>query len=226
MASYKDRFLNQLGTITDEITGYRDEYLDAFGTVTNKNQTYTDTSLRKLGKVTLNSYYSPIRRIKNNNQYLNSHAFIATPPGYMRCNIQLYYGGSPDHNIPMLFPESISESISANFVKESPVGSTNPIIAFSNTQPQEFSIQFTALADYLPTGYSTLRQYIEDIKTMCKPRYQNQNNLVLAPSVLVSYSDISFYGVCDSVSVEYEPVYNVNSMVVAKVNCSFTVGGA
>lgn len=223
MATYKDRWLNALGIVTKP-KGYQDASLDALALVASKNQTYVDTTLNKLGIVNLDPYYTPIKKIRARSNLLNQHTFISTPPGYMRCNIQVYYAGAIDHTIPLLFPESISESISANFVKESPVGSTIPIVAFSNTQPQEFSIQFLAAADYLPTGYKSLRAYIQDIKSMCKPKYHNQKNLVLAPSVLVTYSDLSFYGVCDSVSVDYEPVYGNNSMVVAKVNCTFTVG--
>mgnify|MGYP001851787487 CR=1 FL=1 len=201
---------------------YQDEFLDNLGTWTNENQTISDPFLNQFGKVSMNSYYNPIKTIRTN-AVLNQHTFISTPPGYMPCKIDLYYEGAYYKTIPILFPESISENLSTNFAKESPVGSTYPIVAFSSSQPSTIPISFIALADYLPTGYPTLKSYINDIKLLCKPRYAG--DFVQSPSVKITYSDIVFYGVCDSIDIQYDSIYGNNSLVKANISCSFTVTG-
>lgn len=200
---------------------YQDSFLDDLGTWANENQTITDPFLTDLGRTTLNSYYTPIKTIRNDSRALNQPLFISTPPGYLPCKIDLYYGGSFYKTIPVLFPETISEQLSTNFIKESPVGSTYPITAFSNAQPTTVPVTFFALADYLPSGYTSLRSYLNDLKLMCKPRYSG--NIVYSPSVRVTFSDISFYAVCDSLTIDYDQVYNNRSLVKANVSCQFTI---
>ena len=218
MRTYRDKYLDKLGRV-EGVVSYTDDYLSALG-VYNPNQTYADTLLTSLGLVTLNSYYTPIRRIQENLKYKRT---INKSADYLPCKIDVYFGGQYYYTLPIVFPQSLAESISANFIKESPVGSTLPIVAFSNTEPQDFSMTFTATKDYLPAGYSSLRDYVQSVKAICKPRYNG--NIVLAPSVRITYSDIVFSGVCNSVSVEYEDVYDNKSMVVARFNCSFTLTG-
>lgn len=218
MRTYKDKYLNKLGRV-DGVVSYTDDFLSALG-VYNPNQTYQDTLLTSLGLVTLNSYYTPIKRIQRGLDYKRT---LNKSASYLPCSIDVHYGGAYSYTLPIVFPQSITESVSANFIKESPVGSTIPIIAFSNTESQDFSMTFTAAKDYLPEGYSSLRDYVKAVKAMCKPRYNG--NIVLAPSVRVTYSDVVFSGVCNSVSVEYEDVYGDKSMVVARFSCSFTLTG-
>lgn len=235
MRTYRDKYLDKLGRV-DGVVSYTDEFLSALG-VYNPNQTYQDTILYDLGLIGPSYFYNQLSNLVIPEKTLNDHLQIRNP-GILPCSLTVFWGGLHSResiDIPVVFPQSITESINSNFVKESPVGSTFPIIAFSNTDPQDVSLSFTAVSDFLPSGYTSLRQYVNAVKSMCKPRYSG--NIVLAPSVVVRYSDITFYGICNSVSVEYEDVYagkytdfekntadNI-SLVVARFNCSFTLTG-
>lgn len=200
-----DTFLNNLGKQTSS----------------DKNQTVTDPFINNMSRVTLNDFYIPLRNLRNT---VGSTTPIDSPPGYLVATIGVYYAGSLRYNIPILFPESMSENLSSSFVKESPVGSTYPHAAFANTQPQTVSISFIASSDYLPKQYGTMKDYINTIKQMVKPEYSG--NLVLPPEVYVHVSDIEFTGVCDSISVEYKNIFtSTGRMVMATINCGFTVTG-
>lgn len=199
---------------------YNDHFLNELGSQVNPNQTIADPFLNNLSQTMLYNSYVPIKQIRRD-PVLSSHNKISTPPGYLNCSISLYYAGVYDRTFQILFPESISESISANFTKESPVGSTYPITAFSNTGEQKVPMSFVVLSDYLPDGYSSVRAFIKDLKLMCKPKYSG--SIVKSPSVQITFGDITFYGVCESISVEYANVYGNNSMVKATVSCDFTI---
>lgn len=184
------------------------------------NSKRVDPFLQSLGQTTLNKDYLPLSR-NNSRSVRSGSTFKNVPPSYMPAYIRLYYAGSLANQIPILFPLEASESLGANFIIESPVGSTYPIIAFSNSQPTEISISFKALSDYLPTGYSSFKQYIEAIRSMVKPQYSG--NYVKSPEVHVQLSSVDFYGVCKSVNISYTNLYGDKTFVVADISCSFTI---
>lgn len=184
----------------------------------NTVQTVTDPYLSGGGKVTVNKNYLPTTRFTNSRgKNLSS---ITSPPDYLTAMITLFRGSDKIRDIPILFNASISNSISASFVKESPIGSSSPIVAFNSTGEETFPFSFVALADYLPNGYSTLRSYIDTIKEIVKPGYSD--NLVKSPYVILTFADISVKCVCDSININYDPLYNTNSFVKADIQCSFT----
>lgn len=204
MAYYNDNFINNLGSVDYEAL---------------KNQTLVDPFINNMTSRTLNSNYYPhkyIRPVRN-----SSDNKISAPPGYLPCELTIYYGGVYYDTIPLLFPQSISESHSANYAKESPVGSDFPIVAFSNSQPSTITLNFVALSDYLPSKYRALEDYIEAVKMMTKPKYTG--NIVKSPSVQLKFSSLTFTGVCDSISISYATVYNNNSLVKADIDCQFTL---
>ena len=185
------------------------------------NSTLVDPFLSDVSIVTLNKNYLPIASrnsisLKNRSE----STIIKVPANYITAKIDVYYAGSLYKSIPLLFPESASESLSANFVKENPVGSSVPIVAFANSGNSQISINFVALADYLPIGYESFEDYLNAIRSMTKP--QLSGNYVKGPEVFVSLANISFYGVCDSVSIEYKNMYKNNSYSMANISCQFT----
>ena len=184
----------------------------------NTVQTITDPYLSNGGKVTVNKNYLPTTRFTNSRG--KSLSSITAPPDYLTAMITLFRGSNKIMEIPVLFNATISNSISASYVKESPVGSSSPIVAFNYTGEETFPFSFVALAEYLPSGFSSLKSYVEAIKEIVKPGYSD--NLVLAPYVILTFADISVKCICESVSVSYDQIYNTNSFAKADIQCSFT----
>lgn len=184
------------------------------------NQTIVDDYLINLGTVTLDQAYLPIKTI-NQESLLNQHVIIANYPDYLPASITVYHDNVKSGFFPLLFPQSFQESLSASFIKESPVGSAYPIVAYSHTGETTIPIQFTALAEYLPGGFNTLRSYIEGLKDMVRPKYSG--DIVKSPTVLVQFADVVFEGVCNSMNVAYSQVYGNKSFIKADIDCSFTV---
>lgn len=149
---------------------------------------------------------------------------ISTPPGYLVAHIIIEKGGSETKDIPILFPGTFSNSISASYATESPVGSVQPIIAFNATDAESFPFSFVALADYLPDGYTSLKSYLEALKEMVKPAYTKTatSNIVKAPTVWLFFADYSVHCVCKSISIAYDEIYKGNSFYKANVSCEFT----
>lgn len=186
-----------------------------------KNATLVDPFLEDVSIVTLNKNYLPLST-KNAMDLRNksSATVIKETPGYLTAKIEVYYAGVLTYSIPLLFPENASESLGANFVKENPVGSSKPIVAFSNTSTPQISLSFIALSDYLPTGYNSFQDYLETIKQMTKPK--TSGNYVKAPEVYVEVANLKFYGVCDSINIEYNQTYGDNTYIMANISCQFT----
>lgn len=199
---------------------------DVKGNSVNTNYTLVDPFLHNLSQQTLNKNY-----IQQVNNFKNSlalkadgrhNAFNSLPPNYITAEITVYHGGITSGKLYLLFPGEVSESSSANYVKESPVGSTYPIVAFGNTQPSQVNLSFIALADYLPQGETSLDSYIKSIRSMLQPSYPDSSH-VSAPTVYVHLGNVRFSGVCDSVNINYYNLFNRQTYVKADISCSFTV---
>lgn len=195
----------------------------------NPNQTVYDPFSTDRSGVNLGDFYTPIRRISSRVPSYNNN--LAAPDGYNICIITLYYTKDPSSNrieIPVLFPESFSESLSASYAKESPVGSSVPIVAFSHTNPQQLPLTFIASKDYLPSSYKDFNSYINDIKLMVKPKKStNSSNksVVVAPTITLRFLNLFYNVVCDSIDIAYSPIYEKDSFVHATITCQFTVVG-
>lgn len=190
------------------------------------NMTMVDKTLVDVTKNILNTYYVPttklIKELKN--KVKSGGTFNHVPPQHIPAEIKVYHSGVETGKFYILFPESVSESLSAQFIKENPVGSTYPIVAFSNTSESSISLSFVALSDYLPEGFNKLEDYLKVIRSMVTPTYPSkQANLVQGPSVYVRIGGISFYGVCDSISIDYDNLYGSSSFVKASISCQFTI---
>lgn len=218
----QDTYLTTLG-FTKRPSNSSDTFLDILynGKI---NSLPIDPFLTDMGTVTLDSEKLP--RSYNYDAHKKSlskvgSSFTYLPPSYTEAHIELYYNGELYRDIPILFTESMSESLQASFIKETPVGSATPIIAFASSQPTTVNISFIALQEYLPQGYSTFNDYIETIRKLTKPRHSG--SYVQAPEVSVNISGQSFYGVCDSVSIDYDDIYGSHTYLKATVSCQFTL---
>ena len=184
----------------------------------NKASVMMDPWLSDNGKITVNRNFLHRGQFETKDNF--SSPSITVPPDYLNAKLIIYKGGDKHLELPVLFPGSFSNSISATYAKESPVGSNKPIIAFEHTDAESFPFSFVALADYLPTGYNTLESYIEAIKEMVKPYYDGQ--IVKSPSVQLVIANYAILCVCTSVNITYDELYNNQSFVKANISCEFT----
>lgn len=197
------------------------DYLNNLNYIRRQNLVFNMSSTY-VGNITLDNRYLPVELKSRGTDYTNSYKdnlTISAPPEYLPATITRTTNGLVKV-IPILFPKSFSRSMQASFAKESPVGSITPIVAYSYTGPESIPLEFDALSDYLPQGYKTLNEYVEDILSLLKPR--RANNTIYEPTVTVSFADISFQGICESVSISYDNVYDYKSFTHAVINCQFT----
>lgn len=224
MNSISQDLINQYTDSSKVVNSFSNSFDSDYNTNTfniswdNTAQTITDPYLNYGGKVTVNKNYLPIARISE--ELLNLHSSITAPPDYLTARITLFRGSDKIREIPVLFNATISNSISASYVKESPIGSSEPIIAFTATGEETFPFSFVALSDYLPDGFSSLRAYVDAIKEMVKPSYSD--SIVKSPYILLTFADISVKCICESIDISFDPIYNKNSFVKADIRCSFT----
>lgn len=242
-SAYRDRYLTELWR-TNSVNSYDTYRYSITNNFSNEiaiavagsdylnnlrtNQTVLDMQDPYLSSITLNTQYLPIERNNMKNTYIDPDTgkevpydiSITAPPDYLPATITPVKNGIKGTPIPILFPLSFSRSISASFAKENPVGSTTPIMAYSYTDAEEIPIEFDALADYLPRGFTTLKQYVDAVIDLLMP--EKSNSVIYEPTVIVEFADMSFKGVCTSVNVSYDNVYNYKSFVHARLSCQFT----
>lgn len=186
-----------------------------------KNAKQYDPFLANVSMVTLNENMLPLASGTETMRPPESGTFTGkVPPEYLTAEIELCYAGKVYKKIPILFPESASESLGANYIKENPIGSSNPILAFSHSNSSTISINFIALSDYLPQGYNTFADYLDAIRSMTKP--QHTEDYVKGPEVRVHLANIYFEGVCDSINIDYRNVYGNDTFTIATIACQFT----
>lgn len=213
--SYKNSLVNNFSDeVIISVTG--SDYLNNL----NNNQTVLDMSNPWLSTVTLDSRYLPIKNAVSDKIQRLASTSMRVPANYLPASITSVKGGTTK-TIQILFPASFSRSISSSFAKENPVGSTKPIVAFSYTDAEEIPFEFDALADYLPEPYTSLKTYVDDILDILKPK-MTSDYVIYEPTVIVEFADMRFSGICNSINVTYDNVYNYKSFVHAKISCSFT----
>lgn len=211
-------YLNSL-TNNSDILINDNVYLNSLGVYqANTNQTVTDTQYNYANLITVDRAYLPTvnpNRNKIDRNYTNK---IATPPNYLAASITSRRG-TETRTIQVLFPKSFSRNINASFSKYNTTGSTQPIMAFNYTDGESIPMVFDAVLDYLPAGYTSLKDYVNDIMNILKP--QITGDVVNEPTVVVRLADVAFEGVCTSVSVDYDNLYGDNTFVHATINCQF-----
>ena len=140
-------------------------------------------------------------------------------PSYMNCFISNLLTGAL---IPInLAPDSVGETITGNFNSEDIVARSAPIITYNSTGARTVQITITQTEDTLPTGFNSLVDYVDKVKALVYPNYNN--NLVVPPSSqLVLGDSVNLIGVVTNVSVNWLGPYRDNKMQIAKIDLSFT----
>ena len=110
--------------------------------------------------------------------------------------------GSAGSVIPLLLsPNSLSETLSANYDQQNIPGHRAPIISYSFTGARQVNMSFTILADHVPIGYD-MNSYIQALKDLEYPTYDA--SIVYAPSCTLVLPNLSIDGVCTSVTIDYK----------------------
>lgn len=129
--------------------------------------------------------------------------------------------GSTGSVIPLLLsPNSLSETLSANYDQQNIPGHRAPIISYSYTGARQVSLSYTVVADHVPAGY-TMNSYIQALKDLEYPTYDA--SVVYAPSCTLVLPNLSIDGVCTSVTIDYKVERTLrNGTMSAEVSLSFT----
>ena len=129
--------------------------------------------------------------------------------------------GSTGSVIPLLLsPNSLSETLSANYDQQNVPGHRAPIISYSYTGARQVSLSYTIAADHVPAGY-TMNSYIQALKDLEYPTYDA--SVVYAPSCTLVLPNLSIDGVCTSVTIDYKVERTLrNGSMSAEVSLSFT----
>ena len=129
--------------------------------------------------------------------------------------------GSTGSVIPLLLsPNSLSETLSANYDQQNIPGHRAPIISYSYTGARQVSLSYTVAADHVPAGY-TMNSYIQALKDLEYPTYDA--SVVYAPSCTLVLPNLSIDGVCTSVTIDYKVERTLrNGTMSAEVSLSFT----
>lgn len=103
-------------------------------------------------------------------------------------------------------PQSVSESVSANFTQQDIVGASMPRIVYSNTSAQSISLSLQNLtADYIQKGFDNLLHYVRALQALAYPTYSA--GIVKSPDLYLALGNVSYSCVCTSVSVSWnEPL--------------------
>lgn len=119
-----------------------------------------------------------------------------------------------------LSPNSASESINVNLNSEDIVARSAPIITYTGTGARNVQISFSQSEDTLPEGFNTIDDYVNSIKSLAYPVYNN--GVVSPPSCqLVIGTSLNIIGSCQNVNVNWKPPYRNNRMQIADIDISF-----
>lgn len=132
--------------------------------------------------------------------------------------------GTKGRVIPLVFsPESLSDSVQANFQQTTIPGASAPQVTFTATGARTVSFSIVLPLDYLPpsTEYENLEDYLNAFRALVYPKYL-QSGKVKSPHCKLLLSNIELDGVCSQCSIEYkvDRVANDGSLA-ANVSLSF-----
>lgn len=114
-----------------------------------------------------------------------------------------------------VYPESIDDNNSANFDSISIRGRSSPLRAYDSSGPRSISVSFKMHEDFTPGG---LQDMVNSLRALTYPKYSSR---VYAPKVYARFAMISFYGICTSVGINWEPPIRDGQYLVATVDLSF-----
>ena len=113
--------------------------------------------------------------------------------------------GNKGRVIPIVFsPESLSDTISANFTQTTIPGASAPQITYTATGARTVSFSLSLPSDYLPPNseYRNFEEYLNAFRALVYPKY-TKSGKVKSPHVKLTTSNIDIDGVCTQCSIEY-----------------------
>jgi hypothetical protein len=116
----------------------------------------------------------------------------------------------------MSLPDSISESIGARWQDTDIPGRTASYFGYEGTEVPNFSFSIKIHDDYCPKGIKATTDWY---KALVYPEY---SSVIKAPSCKVVLGNMfTFYAVCESVNVNWQPPIRDGAFIVADVDFSF-----
>ena len=127
-------------------------------------------------------------------------------------------------------PETLQDSMNANFASSTPLSRSAPIYSYQNSGPRSVQVSFTLHRDlcreYNPGGEDAVDQLITNLDQMVLPDYNSTGKIVNPPVVSLKIRDEVFIkGVVTSTSHAYSlPIINYDGKdKYAVVSLSFSV---
>ena len=127
-------------------------------------------------------------------------------------------------------PETLQDSMSANFASSTPLSRSAPIYSYQNSGPRSVQVSFTLHRDLCKEYNQDTEDAVEDLITnldqMVLPDYNSVGKIVNPPVVSLKIRDEVFIkGIVTNVSHTYNlPIINYNGKdKYAVVNLSFSV---
>ncbi len=139
-----------------------------------------------------------------------------------RFKITLYNCNTHKKMVIMMTPESLDDSYSAQFSEKPILGRSSPIVVYTGGSSRKLDFSITVHEDLLD-GYTDIRQWVDDLKAMSLPVY---NNGVHPPKIYCRVGSVyAFWGVMNT-TVTYKRPIRDNHYIVADVKFEFTRIGA
>lgn len=108
-----------------------------------------------------------------------------------------------DHIILPQTPVGWSESYTANYANQEIIGSSRPRMMYTGTSLRTMNFSLQNLSrDYLPSGYSSLADYVHALQALAFPEYSD-SGIITAPDCHLQFGERGFQGVFTNVSVSW-----------------------
>lgn len=122
-----------------------------------------------------------------------------------------------------VMPQSISESINANYTQQDIVGASAPRIVYNSTGAKTISFSLQNLTeDYVAEGFDTLKQYVRALQALAYPTY-GSGGIVNSPKMTLVLGDRATSCVCTSVSVSWGNLAREQQILSCNIDLTFLV---
>lgn len=129
------------------------------------------------------------------------------------------YNNITNKKIPFIsMPQNISESISATFTQQAIVGASVPRVVYSNTSAKTMGLSLQNVTeDYLPQGYSSLREYTKAFQALVYPTY-SASGIVTSPNMTLVLGDRSMKCVCTNVNITWGSLVREQQIISCNID--------
>jgi len=120
-----------------------------------------------------------------------------------------------------VMPEGISESVTANYSTQEIVGASAPRILYSSTTAPTITLSLKNLTeDYIPSGFSSLREYVRALQALAYPVYTA--GVVSAPEITLQLGNYTIHGITNSVGVSWGTLVKMGEITSCSIDLSIT----